>query len=666
MYGRLRRKFLIGGMIAVFCTVMLGQIAHWIPGARRLPESVHFVFYLIPALVLLLVPLWFALERWIFRPLARVVWADQRCMQGHLAEGIIPEETVADDEIGVMVRSRNTLIRWLLTEQQRLAELLERLPEGVVLVNRTRRIAYINRIGQTYIRALVPGSDTAAVGRALPGDLERLLDPTRIQHQEIITPSSPPRTLEVRAAPLTQGPLQGGWIVTLWDITRRKRLLEQLIHTMLYDPKTDLPNRLMLRERLRLILGKARRMDRPYGVVLVIDCDRFQWINEAFGYAAGDQILHTLARRLERIAVEPRVVAYLGEDEFALLLEGERDLREIVRVTRTVLRRLNRPVHLDGQTIPVSVSIGVATITPRYRRPEEILRDAEIAMYRAKHRGRAQFALFSRKMQRRAREYLQAEALLQHAVHNGELRVHFQPILSLRDRRLIAAEALVRWPRAPDGWHPTHRWIRLAEWTGLIREIDRWTLDAVCRHLQVWTRDGMSDFRVAINVSALQLYHPEFRTILRQCLQHYGIAPDRLILELTERHMLRNLTGAERILRDLVRDGFHIAVDDFGTGYSSLLLLRALPIHIVKLDQWFIRDLPEDRAARAIVRCLVEMAHEMDKWVIAEGVETHRQFYFLRDVGCDAVQGYLCAPPVPAARFPELIQIARQYALMSE
>jgi len=438
---------------------------------------------------------------------------------------------------------------------------------------------------------------------------------------------------------------------TLTDVHAAHEAQEQLRRDAFHDTLTGLPNRAVFTDRLGRCIERAKRRGDYLFAVLFLDLDRLKAVNDSLGHAVGDQLLVAVARRLEVCLRATDTVARLSGDEFAVLLEELRDGSDALRVTERVQANLQRPFNLGGHEIFTSASVGIVLSTGAYTDPEQVLRDADIAMYRAKSRGRGRHEMFDRTQQGRARRRLCLESGLHRALEREEFEVHYQPIVALNEARRVAGlEALVRWRHPERGLLLPAEFLPVAEEMGLIIELDRWVLRRACRQLRAWHDrfPARRDLYVSVNFSRKQLAREDLPDTLRDCLDEAGLEPQHVRPEITESEILADRPVAERTLRRLRELHVLLHMDDFGTGYSSLSHLVHARVDTLKIDGAFVRNLPARGESFEIVRMAVSLAHNLGMSVIAEGVETEAQCDELRHLRCEFAQGFLFSEPLDA------------------
>ena len=442
---------------------------------------------------------------------------------------------------------------------------------------------------------------------------------------------------------------------TAFDITERKRAEEQITMLAYHDALTGLPNRLLFNDRLSLAVAQAHRQKQKLAV-LFLDLDRFKIINDSLGHNVGDRMLEEIALRLLGCLREADTVARLGGDEFILLLPGIQRPVEVARLAEKILQALREPKVVNGHELFVTASMGIALYPEDGHDAETLIQNADTAMYRAKEQGRNHYQLYTPAMNTRARERLALENSLRKALAQGELRVHYQPLLDLASGRIYGVEALLRWEH-PDSrtMVPAADFISLAELTGLIVPIGPFVLQTACAQARAWQKQGHPDLRVSVNLSARQFQQPDLVSQVTTALRETGLDPRSLDLEITESIFMQNADGTVQTLQQLKQLGVRISIDDFGIGYSSLSFLKRLPIDALKIDRSFVRNLPNDLDDAAIAAAVISLAHTLHLQVVAEGVETVEQRAFLTARGCDRMQGHLFSHPVAAAECEEFL-----------
>ncbi|NYZ62804.1 EAL domain-containing protein [Luteimonas sp. SJ-16] len=437
-------------------------------------------------------------------------------------------------------------------------------------------------------------------------------------------------------------------VVVLNDITQHKRTEQELRYLANFDTLTSLPNRSLLSERLSRAIIRAQREDKRIAV-LFLDLDRFKDVNDSLGHAAGDRILRATATRLQQTVGAHQTVARLGGDEFTIVIEDLEHTHDAERIAREIITAFEAPLLLeDRREITISPSIGISLYPDHSQVPTELLKQADTAMYQAKAAGRRTFMRYDDNMDVAVRQRATLSSALRKVLDRGELRLVFQPRLSLATSRVTGVEALLRWSSPEHGDIPPNDFIPLAEESGLILEIGEWVLREACLVLGRWRQHGLDALTVSVNVSVLQLLRGDFPDVVRRVLADTGIPPGLLELELTESVLMANAEQTAAKLHAFRQLGVALAIDDFGTGYSSLAYLKRLPITTIKIDKAFVDGLPNDTEDAAITSTVIAMGHSLGLNVVAEGVETEAQMRFLAGRGCDEIQGFWVAQPLDA------------------
>lgn len=537
-----------------------------------------------------------------------------------------------------------------------LASVLEELRDGVLVVDRDGGVEFCNGA----FRKLWPLDDgdgapedaTALLGR-LDARLENA-DQVRAHlaralrrpgaRESCLLKLEDGRVLEQRWQPRREDGRVVGKIATLRNVTRHKKARDELERLAYRDVLTDLPNRRLLREQAERAFAHARRNGHGVGLVY-FDLAGFKVINDALGHDAGDTVLEEVADRLRETIRGEDVAARIGGDEFAVLLGEVEDESAALAATRRLTGIFRTPVRTDVRSVHVKSRFGLALFPAHAEGFDELLARADRAMYEARMRGPNAVEVYRSELSITRREELDRQEELREAIEEGQLELRFQPVFSIMSGELVGAETLVRWEHPDAGLLMPGEFIGLAERSGLIRRLDRWVLGHTVARARSWVvEDGLE--WVAVNVSSTSFHDPNFPVYVQEVLRETDVDPGRLVLEVTESAAVRDPEFAARTLRTLRELGVQVALDDFGTGQSALAHLRSLPTDTLKIDISFIQGLEESRENEELVRSLIRLAHGLDLQVVAEGVETEDQYYWLEAAGCDLVQGYHTGPPM--------------------
>jgi diguanylate cyclase (GGDEF)-like protein/PAS domain S-box-containing protein len=433
------------------------------------------------------------------------------------------------------------------------------------------------------------------------------------------------------------------------DITEQTEAEKNIHFLAYYDVLTGLPNRTLLRDRLGQMIAVSHR-DHHQFALLFMDLDRFKYINDSMGHSVGDRLLQSVSLRIQEHVREEDTVARLGGDEFIVLLRDTGESGAAV-VAAKLLETLATPYDLDGQVISTQASIGISIFPDHADDADTLIKNADMAMYSAKEAGRNNYQFFKPEMNFRVDLLFSMEKDLRMALERGEFTLHYQPQVDLSTGRLCGVEALIRWNHPEKGAISPAEFIPVAEETGQIIPIGEWVLRTACAQLVEWRKAGMTDISMSVNLSIRQLRQPMLVERVKTVLLETGLEPQYLELEITEGIMMGDNQIAMSFLSDMHELGVQLSIDDFGTGFSSLNYLKKLPVHKLKIDQSFVRDIETDESDAAIIRSIISLGHRLNLRVIAEGVETQEQLDFLRIRGCDEIQGYFYARPMPAAEF---------------
>jgi diguanylate cyclase (GGDEF)-like protein/PAS domain S-box-containing protein len=539
-----------------------------------------------------------------------------------------------------------------------LEKAVETLPLGVTVADTEGRILYSNPAeaalhGYTpeELRAL-PAHSLAPVELWQRADRPRLFSPGPWRRERVNVRKDgttfPAYMISDVVKSATGEPL--GIVTTCEDITERRWAEEQLRKAAFSDPLTGLPNRALFMDRLGLAVERARRHPDFLYAVLFMDLDRFKIVNDSLGHVVGDRLLIEIAARLRECRRSADTVARLGGDEFAILAEEIPNAWHAVHLAGRFQEALRRPFSVDGREVFTTVSVGIALSSTSYTQPEEILRDADTALYRAKGAGRDRHEVFDQGMHTQAKQILLLETELRQALAREEFLIQYQPLVWLATGETTAVEALVRWQHPTRGLLLPQNFIPLCEETGLIKPLGQWVLRTACDRLQAW-RARWPELRVAVNLSARQFGQPNLAGEVDAVLSASGLPPRSLELEITESLAMEDAEATDKTLHRLKALGVRVAIDDFGTGYSSLAYLKRFPVDALKIDRSFVSSVTSDRRDASIAGTVIDLAHSLDLEVVAEGVETPEQLEFFRGQHCDAVQGFLLG--VPASELPE-------------
>ncbi len=554
------------------------------------------------------------------------------------------------------------------TRLRQAATVFENTSEALVITDRDTRITAVNRAfseitGHSEQQVLGQPASILKSGRHPPefyAQMWRTIVETGRWQGEIwnrrITGDLFPAWLNISTV---RGPDDSisDYVAVFSDISVIKKSQDQLRHLAHHDPLTSLPNRLLFNDRLQHALDRVKRQGGSVAV-LFLDLDRFKVVNDTFGHPVGDRLLRAVAGRLKVAVRKQDTVARLGGDEFTVMMEDLEHSRDAATVARKIIDAFRRPFPVDGHELYTSASIGISLCPGDGEQIQDIVRKADAAMYRAKALGRNTYQFHVSEMTDTARQRYQLETSLRRAVEEGQFELYYQPQVSARTGALVAVEALIRWRHPRMGLLTPAHFLSLAEETGLIRTIGDWVLREACQQWVRWREQGLITPRLAVNISAQQIAQRDLADKVHEIVGDTGMDPLQLELEITEGFIMEQVSEAVETLERLRNLGVTLSIDDFGTGYSSLAYLKKLPIHRLKIDRSFVRDIPKDRGDEAIARAIIALGHTLQMTVVAEGVETEEQLRFLRDEGCDLLQGYLLGPPQPAAELAALLESA--------
>jgi diguanylate cyclase (GGDEF)-like protein/PAS domain S-box-containing protein len=573
-----------------------------------------------------------------------------------------------NDGLDVIVNSRDVTDRRQAEETSREnAELFSKAFQAspvAIAINDGETGAYLN-VNGTFLR-LLGYSAEEVVGRS-SGEIELWEDPVeRERFGQALARSGSVNNFETvfrtRSGDLLYGVLSAELIELngrscvlsiTHDITERKQAEQTINHLAYHDPLTGLPNRALFRDRLNTALARARRRGEAV-TVMFLDLDRFKLVNDTLGHAIGDSLLQSVASQLKQLLRDEDTIARIGGDEFTILLPNLA-LGDVTRVVERVLECVKAPRSLGGREMRVTTSIGICQFPEDGDDSETLMRNADIAMYRAKEQGRDGYTLYNESLDPAAEGRLALENDLRAAIEHEEFVLFYQPVVNVEGGHVVAFEALVRWQHPERGLVAPGEFIPIAEETGLILPLGEWVIRTACRQAKAWQDAGLPAVPVAVNLSGYRFHRSEHCAYISQVLKETGLEPKYLHLEITEGVVLQDIERTVEILSDLRKMGVQISIDDFGTGYSSLSYLKRLPADSVKIDRSFVSDLDTDANDAAIATAIIAMAHSIGLKVIAEGVETEEQLAFLRQRRCDEFQGFLRARPMPASEVELLL-----------
>ena len=559
----------------------------------------------------------------------------------------------------------------LYVEKERALVTLNSIGDAVLCTDISGNITYLNLVAE----ALTGWPREEAIGKPLAEVFQIIDGATRLPAQDpmemavaqnrtvglavdcvLIRRDAFESAIEDSAAPIHDraGRVIGA-VIVFHDVSAARAMSQQMTHSAQHDVVTNLPNRMLLHDRISQSISLARRQHRPLAV-LFLDLDRFKYINDSLGHAVGDQLLQSVAKRLLAGVRNSDTVSRQGGDEFVILLSEISHPEDAATSARKILLSLNAPHSIEGHDLDIAGSVGISIYPGDGEDAETLIKNADTAMYHAKESGRNNFQFFKPEMNRQAVERQSLEGSLRHALERGEFLLHYQPKINLFTGQITGAEALIRWQHPDRGLISPAQFVPIAEDCGLILPIGRWVLREACKQAREWQDAGLPFKRVSVNVSATEFRAKTFLEGVSTTLRETALQARYLDLELTEGVLMQNAKSTASVLQELKRMGVHLAVDDFGTGYSSLSYLRQFPIDVLKIDQSFVRQISDDPNDSAIVRAIIDMGKNLKQRVIAEGIETQAQLALLQSWHCAEGQGYLFSHPVPAAQFARLLQ----------
>jgi diguanylate cyclase (GGDEF)-like protein/PAS domain S-box-containing protein len=560
----------------------------------------------------------------------------------------------------------------LYVERERALVTLNSIGDAVLCTDISGKITYLNLVAETmtgWQREEATGKPLAEVFQIIDGPTRRpARDPMEMAVEQdrtvgltvncvLIRRDGFESTIEDSAAPIHDraGRVIGA-VIVFHDVSAARAMSLQMTHSAQYDLVTNLPNRLLLNDRITQAIALARRQNRPIAVIF-LDWDRFKYINDSLGHVTGDKLLQSVSRRLLTSVRASDTVSRQGGDEFVILLSEITHPDHAATSAKKILLSLNAPHSIGGQDLHIDGSIGISVYPADGEDSETLIKNADTAMYHAKESGRNNFQFFKAEMNLKAVERQSIESSLRRALEREEFLLHYQPKVNLDTREITGVEALIRWQHPQRGLVPPSQFVPIAEDCGLIVQIGRWVLREACRQARDWQDAGLPFKRVSVNVSAAEFRAKTFLVGVSATLRETGLDARYLDLELTEGVLMEDAESTASVLQELKTMGVRLAVDDFGTGYSSLSYLRRFPIDVLKIDKSFVHQISGDPNDSAIVSAIIDMGKNLKQRVIAEGIETQEQLAFLQAQHCEEGQGYLFSRPVAAAQFAKLLDM---------
>jgi diguanylate cyclase (GGDEF)-like protein/PAS domain S-box-containing protein len=560
----------------------------------------------------------------------------------------------------------------LYLEKERAVVTLNSIGDAVLCTNISGNITYLNLVAETmtgWQREEAVGKPLDEVFRIIDGLTRKTArDPMEMAVEQdrtvgltvnciLIRRDGFESTIEDSAAPIHDraGRVIGA-VIVFHDVSAARAMSLQMTHSAQYDLVTNLPNRLLLNDRISQAIAMAHRQNRPIAVIF-LDLDRFKYINDSLGHVTGDKLLQSVSRRLLTSVRASDTVSRQGGDEFVILLSEITLPEHAATSAKKILHSLNAPHSIGGQDLHIDGSIGISIYPEDGEDAETLIKNADTAMYHAKENGRNQFQFFTAEMNLKAVERQSLEGSLRRALDREEFLLHYQPKVNLDTGEITGVEALIRWQQPERGLVPPSQFVPVAEDCGLIIQIGRWVLHEACRQARAWQDAGLPLLPLAVNVSAVEFRDDGFVEGLRAILSETGLEARYLELELTEGVLMEHAESTASVLKQLKMMGVHLVVDDFGTGYSSLSYLQQFPIDVLKIDQSFVHRITGDLDDSPIVSAIIDMGKNLKQRVIAEGIETQEQLAFLQAHHCTEGQGYLFSQPLAATQFAHLLQM---------
>jgi diguanylate cyclase (GGDEF)-like protein/PAS domain S-box-containing protein len=560
----------------------------------------------------------------------------------------------------------------LYVEKERALVTLNSIGDAVLCTNIFGNITYLNLVAERmtgWLRAEAIGRPLAEVFRIIDGGTHQTArDPMEMAVEQnktvgltvncvLVDRDGFESAIEDSAAPIhdRSGRVIGA-VIVFHDVSAARAMSMQMTHSAHYDVVTNLPNRLLLNDRITQSISLAHRQSRPFAV-LFLDLDHFKKINDSLGHAAGDELLQSISKRLSGCVRASDTVSRQGGDEFAVLLPEITHAEDAAKCASKIITAFHAPHIIGGRSVHIGASIGISLYPKDGVDAETLIKNADMAMYHAKERGRGNFQFFEAEMNLKAVERQSMESELCRALKENEFLLHYQPKVNLETGEITGVEALIRWEHPDRGLVLPSQFVPIAEDCGLIIPIGRWVMREACTQARAWQDAGLRHLRMAVNVSAVEFRERGFVENVRTILSDTGLEARYLVLELTERVLMANAKSTAAVLDELKAMGVHLAVDDFGTGYSSLSYLRQFPIDVLKIDQSFVQQITSNTDDSTIITAIINMGRSLKHIVIAEGIETDEQRAYLQSHHCDEGQGFLFGRPVAAPQFGRLLQM---------
>jgi diguanylate cyclase (GGDEF)-like protein/PAS domain S-box-containing protein len=567
----------------------------------------------------------------------------------------------------------------LYVEKERAVVTLNSIGDAVLSTDISGNITYLNLVAEAmtgWPRQEAIGKPLAEVFRIIDGPTRKTArDPMEMAVEQnrtvgltvncvLIRRDGFESAIEDSAAPIhdRSGRIIGA-VIVFHDVSAARAISVRMTHSAQHDVVTNLPNRMLLNDRITQAISLASRQRRCVAV-LFLDLDRFKYINDSLGHAVGDQLLQSVSKRLLTGVRGSDTVSRQGGDEFVILLSEVAHPEDAGTSAKKILQLLAASHTIEDHELHISGSIGISVYPQDGEDAETLIKNADTAMYHAKESGRNNFQFFEADMNQKAVERQSLESSLRGALERKEFLLHYQPKVDLRTRAINGVEALIRWQHPQRGLIPPSQFVPIAEDSGLIIPIGQWVLREACRQARAWLDVGLSFKHLSVNVSAVEFRHKDFVESVRSILNETGLEPRYLDLELTEGVLMKDAQSTIAVLRDLKALGLGLAVDDFGTGYSSLSYLQQFPIDVLKIDQSFVHQISGDLNKSAIISAIIDMARNLKQRVVAEGIETQEQLTYLQAMHCAEGQGFLFSGPLPSSEFAQLLELGLKDALV--